>query len=324
MGFRIDTLKYLTPAFAHEFGGAIRTFAKSVGKNNFFMFGEIYDSEETISEFTGRGPADGKEVFGIDAALDYRLFYVLPKVAKGLPGAVPADIAEVYQTRADTESKNLAGHGALGEYFVTFLDNHDQDQRFGSTGKVRRPDQVALGLALLFTLQGIPCVYYGTEQGLRGHKTKTNMDDSRVREALWGKRNAFDTGAGLYQTIAALSALRHDHPALRCGGQFFHPLSGDGEIFDLSRTPGGVLAYSRILEHDEVLTAANTSLLQEFSGEVVIDWDRSSAGTKWRVLWSNQEDAAAPGEVTEKATEPKRRVLPVTLRPGEVQIPGPA
>jgi len=29
-------------------------------------------------------------------------------------------------------------------------------------------DQVTLGLACLFSLPGIPCLYYGTEQGLHG------------------------------------------------------------------------------------------------------------------------------------------------------------
>ena len=31
--------------------------------------------------------------------------------------------------------------------------------------------QVTLGVACLFGLQGIPCVYYGTEQGLHGRGT---------------------------------------------------------------------------------------------------------------------------------------------------------
>jgi len=189
-GFRVDTLKFISPEFAHAFGAVIQEFAGRVGKDNFFLFGEIYDSEETISQFIGRGSGGGKDVFGINSALDYPLFFVLPKVAKALPDAVPADVAAVFEKRAAVEKKPLARHGEASEYFVTFLDNHDQDRRFDGPA--------ALALALLFTLQGIPCVYYGTEQGLKGHKTKTQMDDSRVREALWGKPKAFDTGSALY------------------------------------------------------------------------------------------------------------------------------
>src|SRR5262249_31691742 len=44
-GFRIDTLKYLEPEFACEFGSAMREYALSIGKKNFFTFGEVYDQE---------------------------------------------------------------------------------------------------------------------------------------------------------------------------------------------------------------------------------------------------------------------------------------
>jgi glycosidase len=75
-------------------------------------------------------------------------------------------------------------NGKAAGHFVTFFDNQDQDSRFAYCGRVRRPDSLTLGLAFLFTLQGIPCVYYGAEQGLTGHKTKGRVDDSPVREAL--------------------------------------------------------------------------------------------------------------------------------------------
>ena len=37
-GFRIDTLKYIEPEFAQVFGNAMREFAESIGKKNFFHF----------------------------------------------------------------------------------------------------------------------------------------------------------------------------------------------------------------------------------------------------------------------------------------------
>ncbi len=83
------------------------------------------------------------------------------------------------------------------------------------------------------------------------------------------------------------------------------------------------MAYSRILERDEVLVAANTSLKEVFTGEIVIDWDRSRAGAKWQVLWSSQVDAAGPGAVREQQADLPLRVLPVSLRPGEVQVISP-
>ena len=68
---------------------------------------------------------------------------------------------------------------------MTFLDNHDQCARFGYTGPAQRADQIVLGLACLLTLQGVPCLYYGTEQGLSGHNLDcAHSDNSLVREAL--------------------------------------------------------------------------------------------------------------------------------------------
>lgn len=75
----------------------MREVALTLGKRNFFTFGEVYDSEDTISRFIGRltsMPGDDPSVIGIDAALDYPLFYVLPGVAKGLiPPSCPTCIA---------------------------------------------------------------------------------------------------------------------------------------------------------------------------------------------------------------------------------------
>jgi glycosidase len=53
-GFRIDTLKYIPPDFERDFANAMREFALSAGKKNFFTFGEIYDDEQTIASFIGR------------------------------------------------------------------------------------------------------------------------------------------------------------------------------------------------------------------------------------------------------------------------------
>jgi glycosidase len=56
-GFRIDTLKYLAGDTPLVFGNAMREVALTLGKRNFFTFGEVYDSEDTISRFIGRSRA---------------------------------------------------------------------------------------------------------------------------------------------------------------------------------------------------------------------------------------------------------------------------
>ncbi|HET6250886.1 MAG TPA: alpha-amylase family glycosyl hydrolase [Tepidisphaeraceae bacterium] len=292
-GFRIDTLKYIPPDFERIFGNSMREFALSAGKKNFFTFGEVYDNEQTIAQFIGRNTNATGDTVGVDAALDYPLFFKLPPMIKG-QGPTPADLANVFENRKRTESTILTSHGEAGQYFVTFLDNHDQPQRFTYTGPTQLNDQITLGLGILFSLPGIPCVYYGTEQGLQGHKTPTQTDDSMVREALWGKKDAaakpigFDSNHLLYQAIRKIAQVRNANAALRYGRYYFRPVSGDGINFGLSTFPTGILAFSRILNDQEVIVVANTDTQQRFTGQIIIDQILNAANSAYRILFSNQ------------------------------------
>jgi len=120
-GFRVDTLKYLAGNTPLVFGNAMREVALTLGKRNFFTFGEVYDSEDTVSRFIGRltsMPGDDPSVIGIDAALDYPLFYVLPGVAKGL--APPSSLSDMYNHRIAVQDGLLSSHGEASRYYVSF------------------------------------------------------------------------------------------------------------------------------------------------------------------------------------------------------------
>jgi glycosidase len=332
-GFRIDTLKYIPPDFERVFANAMREFALSAGKKNFFTFGEIYDDEQTIAAFIGRDTVATDQPVGVDAALDYPLFYRLPNMSKVL-GPTPADVAQVFETRKLVEAPILTSHGEAGQYFVSFLDNHDQAQRFGYTGPIQLDAQIAMGLAVLFCLPGIPCVYYGTEQGLSGHKTPQQNDDSMVREALWGKPDGFDVNHPLCLALQAIGAVRRQQAALRYGRYYFRPLSGDGVNFGLSAFPTGVLAFSRILNDQEVVVVANTDPNQPFSGSVVVDIAINVANPPYTVQYSNLGTAGAvfasvqlhaQGSVTITEVDGTQsvgpvRTLAISLQPNEVQI----
>jgi glycosidase len=168
-GFRIDTLKYLDDEFALTFGNAMREFALSIGKKNFFTFGEVYDDEQRIAQFIGRGAAADGDVVGVDSALDFPLFFVLPGVAKAQ--AAPRALVDMYQTRKRVERDVVSSHGEASRYFVTFLDNHDQRSRFRFNGAQFDP-QTKLGLACLLTLPGIPCLYTAPNRAFRVPATR--------------------------------------------------------------------------------------------------------------------------------------------------------
>jgi glycosidase len=332
-GFRIDTLKFLEPDFSRTFANAVREFALDIGKKNFFTFGEIWDSEERISGYIGRYATEKSDLIGVDAALDYPLFYKLVPMIKG--NASPAELISMFDRRRALENGIISSQGEASKFFVTFLDNHDQNTRFhyADSAEPNRYDrQLSMALGCLFTLQGIPCLYYGTEQGLHG----SGWRPEAVREALWGKPAAFDRRNRFYQTVSDIAAIRKNHPPLRYGRQYFRQISGDGCHFGFSPFNGGVLAYSRILSGEEVLVVVNTNVNESWSGEVLLDFAINQPGETYRTLFSN-----LPGNRTEEAVAERKagavqiqeigggqstgptRVLPVRLSPMEIQILGP-
>ncbi len=332
-GFRIDTLRYLKGDLPRLFGNSMREFALSIGKKNFFTFGEILDSnvEQDIARFIGRNTqtnTDDSQLVGVDAALDYPLFNTLKPVVKGF--SAPSAVVGMYQDRKNVEADVLSSHGDATRYFVTFLDNHDMKERIryvDPTDPTKFDDQVTLGLACLYCLPGIPCLYYGTEQGLHGAGS-----DPAVREALWGGPG-FDESSNFYQHIQQITTVRAQQSALRYGRFYFRPLSGDGVTFGISGFPQGVVAFSRILNDQEVVVAANTNPTQPQQLYVIVEIMLSTEGDAFDVLYSNQATPQAPqpvrvipqGAVTVNEVDGSigtgpLHVIQVTLRPMEVQI----
>jgi glycosidase len=112
---------------------------------------------------------------------------------------------------------------------VNFLDNHDvgrflfneffhTDIAAIQAGQLDikefdgvRRDKLKNALVFLFTEQGIPCVYYGTEQGLEGGNDPANRED------LWD--TGYKTDGDIFKWIQKLTAIRKKHKALTHGDQ---------------------------------------------------------------------------------------------------------
>jgi len=297
-GFRIDTLRYLKGGLPLLFGNSVREFALSVGKKNFFTFGEVFvgDAEEEIARFIGRTTADQTDMVGVDAALDYPLFFNLKPVVKGF--SAPSDLVSMYQVRKRIEANVLSSHGDATRFFVTFLDNHDVKERIRFVqprNEHQFDDQVTLGLGCLYSLPGIPCLYYGTEQGLHG-----SGSDPAVREALWGGPG-FQQGNFYYKQISQIAKVRASQPALRYGRFYFRPISGDGQHFGVSTFPQGILAFSRILMDEEVVVAANCSTSDPRSFDVIVDITLNQPEDQYQVRYSNKPDFKNPSPVQHKS-----------------------
>jgi glycosidase len=263
-GFRVDTVKHMESSATAIFCNAVREYAISIGKNEFFIFGEIVGDDLTIQRYIGRNsriPGTNERFPSLDAALDFPLYFMLEEVIKGFLN--PSHLRERY----DRFRSLYADHGEAGRYFVTFVDNHDQMSRPYRRFMHRNPNQrqAVLAMGYLLTSQGLPCIYYGTEQSFDGG----GDHDSYVRECMFGgKWGAFETIGHhffnpehpTYRQIAAIAAIRSSEPALRYGRQYFREISGNGVDFGYPLDGGCTLAYSRILDTTEILVALNLDM----------------------------------------------------------------
>lgn len=304
-GYRIDTLQYIEPEFARTFGNAVREYALSIGKKNFFTFGEVWqdNDESKIATFVGRNTLAGDAFIGVDAAIDFPMRSRLWNICKGF--APPSELAEHYDIRRTALKSVVSSHGDAGDFYIKFLDNHDVNERFHQPDF---PGQTKIALTCLMALQGIPCIYYGCEQGVSGSGDRREF----VRQAAWGNEQAFSTETEFYLFISQLSQLFRTTPELRYGRQYFRETSTDGVDFGYSTETGGVLAFSRILNIREVVVAANMHVQNSATVEIVVDRHLNPDGKAWKILFP-AELTGNPPLIT--STNGKLRTVQVTLPP---------
>jgi glycosidase len=95
----------------------------------------------------------------------------------------------------------------------SFVDNHDQDRVASRLGEARLLYPLYL---LLFTMPGVPSIYYGSEWGLRGERRPG--DDSPVRTAIeLSSGPSLGSEPALAGAIQRLASVRSGSAALRRG-----------------------------------------------------------------------------------------------------------
>ncbi len=317
-GFRIDTLKHVSLEQARNFCGTIKEFAANVGKENFFLAGEIAGGDYAADRYLDVLDRN------LNAALDIgEMRPVLTAVAQG---RFPASS---YFDGFDPGRAVVGSHRNVGNRHVSILDDHDHvfGTKLRFTTTANSPQHVVGAVALqLFTL-GIPCIYYGTEQAFAGPEPAEQRwlpdwgsSDRYLREAMFGPahprasglqgidgtidpalpgfgpfgtsgHHCFDPDNATYQRIAMLTALRRDLPVLRHGRQYQRPISNFGQPFAMAG-PGELIAWSRILDDEEALCIVNPHGTDSRGGDVLVDAELSGSGATMRVAL--QTDPARP------------------------------
>jgi alpha-amylase len=242
-GFRIDTVKHVDYGFWQYWCPQLHQYAISIGKSNFFMFGEIFDSSEAlVGSYTG---TMGGGPFKLDSSLDYPLYDTVNSVFATASGNTK-QIEDHYNAIAANYDTNAWFR------LVTFLDNHD-NPRFLSSGEANdNTNRLGVALEFLYTSRGIPCLYYGTEQAFDGTTDPNNREDMFDGQFEQGPSlgDNFNETHPLYQLVAKLNNFRRLYPALCTGAH--------SNRWNTSGGPG-LFAYARVLSNEEVFVVFNTA-----------------------------------------------------------------
>ncbi len=208
-GLRLDAADVLDRGFQRDLAGFCRSL-----KPDFWLKGEVIHGHYRtwITEA------------GLDSTTNYELH-------KGLWSS--------HNDRNYFEAAHSLGRqfGEGGIYrgltLYNFLDNHDVER---IASRLRDPAHLVPLHVLLFTVPGLPSIYYGSEWGIQGRKAPGS--DAPLRPALDPARLA--DGAPhpeLPPLIRNLAALRREHRALRTGA--YRQLHVASEQFAFVRESGG-------------------------------------------------------------------------------------
>jgi len=306
-GFRVDTVKHMDPGATRLFTSVIHEFAQRIGKENFYLIGEITG---------GRWRAfNTLEITGMDAALGIddipdRLEYLV----KGYRN--PEEYFDLFRNSTLVQKES---HIWFRNKVVTLFDDHDQVRKGGYKARfcAGNPDWQKLLLNVLAvntTTLGIPCIYYGSEQGFDGE----GDNDRYLREAMFGgefgafrshQRHFFDEDNPVYRELSKILALRREKIALRRGRQYLCTISGDGHNFGYPAVVGGrmfsVVPWMRLFDEQQILLAINTDPDHPRSAWVSLDAGHFAESAKLKCLYSSDPNQVGQEMVVQVSGERK-------------------
>ncbi len=148
-------------------------------------------------------------------------------------------------------SWTLERHRDFCEVFspLTFVGNHDVTR---IASKLTDPDTLPHALTLLFTLPGIPSVYYGDEQGFRGAKEEREGGDDEVRPPFPDLPDELsDLGEPIFRLHQELIGVRRREPWIGTGRLEVETLANEQLSYRVIGEDGaGVLVLLNIADEE--------------------------------------------------------------------------
>ena len=155
-GLRLDVAYLLDRDFLKR----LRKFTDSY-KNDFFLLGEILGGDyKTIMDDTMCHSATNYECYkGIYSSFNSKNFF---EIIHSLKRQFGPEAWTLYKDK----------------HLLSFVDNHDVTR---AASIIENPEHLKLMYGFIFTMPGIPCIYYGSEWGVKGEK---NYGDHELRAAF--------------------------------------------------------------------------------------------------------------------------------------------
>ena len=203
---RVDTYTYPDQSFMNSWVSAVRRTFPGI-----FIFGESWvDSHASQAYYLEKYPFNKES--RLQSTTDFQTYTALRELLTQTSGW-DVGTGRLYRTLA---ADYLYADASAQ---ITFLDNHDLPRIAGVVNKDVR--KLRMGLALLLTMRGIPCLTYGTECGF-----SNTADHGTIREDMpggWPNENVafghtqFASESGLSQWLRSMLHYRRTHPAMSEG-----------------------------------------------------------------------------------------------------------
>ena len=262
-GWRLDVPEEIaTEGFWEEFRARVRAVNPDT-----YIVGEIWRE----------APDWTVDPLRFDGVMNYPLAEAVLRFAAGdrIAGDVVADVQLTLVPRMDA----AAFRGALDSLMAVYpksalesqlnlLGSHDTPRVLSMVGEDR--SSVLLAAAIVFTVAGAPCIYYGDEIGLTG------LRDPGCRGTFpWEKTGSWD--GGLLAAFRSLALLRRAHAALRRGDHSHLLADGPLYVFERSLADERMIVAVNVGTERAEATLAIAGDMQPRWGEGVAISDRSGS-----------------------------------------------
>jgi glycosidase len=296
-GYRIDTFKHVTLNQARNFCNALKEYAEELGKDDFFLVAEVAGgntAQDRYLDIAGRN---------LNACLDIgEQRETVCNVGKGLQSA--SDFFAGF----NPFDPGMGSHRNWGSQHLSISNDHDHvfGPKVRLAADASNDHQGAAVAALQLFSLGIPCLYYGTEQGLacgaepdqRRYLDNWGGHDCLLREAMFGPEHprasgwdgtqeeldqivgfgphgtfgwhVFNPDHPTYTRIAQMTQVRKLFKALRRGRQYPREITCLDYPFAFP-DQGQLVAWSRVFDDQEVLIVINPHGVERRGGRIVVD-----------------------------------------------------